>query len=134
VSEGKVTRLADDARGRATLPWDDVVQEILLDLCADDWGLVFDADAGDPNAQNDLGQLFLAAGHYKQALYWLHQSADKQNADAMHWLGYCHVGGKGVPVDHTLGLMWLAKSASHGHAIAKEQINQLVQKGVSRLP
>ena len=108
------------------LSWADVAQEITVPMYAEELAMVLDADAGDAEAQNDLGQIFLHAEKYKAALYWLQQAADKDNADAMHWLGHCYFNGKGVPQDNNLGTMWLAKAAAHGHMIAQAQMHGLI--------
>ena len=134
VSESKVSRVDDDARGRAMLPWADVAQEITVPMDAEELAMVLDADAGDAEAQNDLGQIFLHADKYKAALYWLRQAADKDNADAMHWLAHCYFNGKGVPQDNNLGTMWLAKAAAHGHVIAQAQMHGLIGNTLSESP
>lgn len=128
LSEGKVTRVADDTRGRAMLSWADVAPEISVPMDTDELVLVLRADAGEAEAQNELGQAFLRAEKFKSALYWLRQAAGKDNADAMQWLAHCHVNGKGVPKDDYLGVMWLAKAAALGHVIAQTQINGLLQR------
>lgn len=126
LSEGKVTRVADDARGRAMLAWADVAPEISVPLDTDELALVLSADAGEAGAQNELGQIFLRTEKYKPALYWLRLAAGKNNADAMQCLGHCYVSGKGVPKDDYLGVMWLAKAAALGHVVAQAQIDGLL--------
>ena len=116
------------------LPWADVAQEIIVPMDAEELAMVLDADAGDAEAQNDLGQIFLHADKYKAALYWLRQAADKDNADAMHWLAHCYFNGKGVPQDNNLGTMWLAKAAAHGHVIAQAQMHGLIGNTLSESP
>jgi TPR repeat protein len=110
------------------LSWADVAPEISVPMDTDELVLVLRADAGDAEAQNELGQAFLRADKFKSALYWLRQAAGKDNADAMQWLAHCHVNGKGVPKDDYLGVMWLAKAAALGHVIAQTQINGLLQR------
>ena len=134
LSEGKVARVADDARGRAMLSWADVAQEITVRMDDEELAMVLEADAGDADAQNDLGQIFLRADRFKAALYWLQQAADKDNADAMHWLAHCYFNVKGVPQDNNLGTMWLAKAAAHGHVIAQAQMHGLIGNKRSEAP
>ena len=134
MSEGKVTRVGDDARGRALLAWTDVAPEVTVPMDAEEVDLVFGADVGDADAQNNLGQVFLRADKCKAALYWLRQAADKDNADAMHWLAHCYFNGKGVPQDNNLGTMWLAKAAAHGHVIAHAQMHGLIGNTLSESP
>lgn len=128
ISEGKVARVADDARGRAMLHWPDVVPHICIALNPDDLARTLRADAGEADAQNDMGQLFLSADKPKAALYWLGLAAEQGNADAMQWLGHCYTHGKGLPKDNNLGLMWIAKAAAHGHVIAQAQMDGLLQR------
>lgn len=128
ISDGQVSRVADDARGRAMLAWSDVQPHICVPMGADELALVLRADAGDAEAQNDLGQLFLNAGKHKAAHYWFGQAAQQDNADAMQWLGFCYVTGSGVAKDDHLGIMWLAKAAAHGHVIAQAQIDGLLRR------
>ena len=122
IADGTVTRLADDARGRAMLNLAEVVPFICVPLDPVDLGFLVRADAGDADAQNDIGQLFSNAGKPKIALYWLEQAAHQGHADAMQWLGRCYIGGEGVPKNRNIGLMWIAKAAAHGHVIAQAQM------------
>lgn len=128
ISEGKVTRVADDARGRAMLQWADVVPSICVALDPEGLACILRADAGEADAQNDVGQLLLGAGKPKSAMYWFGLAAEQANADAMQWLGHCYIKGAGVGKDDHLGLMWLAKAAAHGHVIAQAQVSGLLPK------
>ena len=132
ISEGAVRRVADDKRGRAMLSWDEVAPLICIPMTPEDLEFVLRADAGDAEAQNDIGQLFSIAGKYEVALYWLQQAAQQGHPDAMQWLGRCYLSGEGVPKDNNLGIMWIAKAASHGHVIAKFQMNAMLPQGVAR--
>ena len=46
----------------------------------------------------------------------------------MHWLGLLHAAGLGETGanNNAQALMWIAKAAEHGHAIAQQQINALL--------
>lgn len=46
----------------------------------------------------------------------------------MHWLGLLHAAGLGeAGTDNDAqALMWIAKAAEHGHAIAQQQLNALL--------
>ena len=114
------------------LSWDDVSSQICIPMTPEDLAFVLRADEGDAEAQTDIGQLFSIAGKYEAALYWLEQAAQQGNPDAMQWLGRCHLNGEGVPKDDNLGIMWIAKAASHGHVIAKSQMNAMLPQGVAR--
>ena len=134
ISQGNVSRVSDDGRGRAMLVLAEVVPYICILLEPDDLALILRADAGHADAQNDIGQLFSIAGKHESALYWLQQAVRKDHPDAMQWLGSCYLRGAGVPKDENLGLMWIAKAASHNHVIAQAQINALSPYSVKRSP
>ena len=127
IAEGKVTRVADDARGRAMLHWPDVLPSLCAALDEQDLALMARADAGDAAAQCDMGQLFFLAERHRAALYWFTLAAQQDHADAMQWLGHCYLAGAGVAKDDNLGIMWLAKAAAFGHVIAQAQMNGLLQ-------
>jgi uncharacterized protein len=132
IAAGEVTRAADDDRGRAMLLWADVAPHMGADVAPEDQPLVLLADAGDADAQNELGQLFLISERYQAALYWFQQAAQQNHPDAMQWLGHCHINGKGVPKDDNLGMMWLAKSAALGHGIARALMKGLIDQALTR--
>ncbi len=122
IADGTMTRLADDAKGRAMLSLAEVAPLICVPLDQSDLDFLVQADAGNADAQNDIGQLFSNAGKPTIALYWLEQAARQGHADAMQWLGRCYIGGEGVPKNKNIGLMWIAKAAAHGHVIAQAQM------------
>lgn len=125
IAKGDFTRLADDARGRAMLLWSEVEPYICVPIEPEDKQFILLADAGDAEAQDDIGQLFLMSEKYQAAFYWFQQASQQNNPDAMQWLGHCYINGKGVPKDENLGLMWIAKAAALGHLIAQELMNDL---------
>lgn len=118
--------MANDPRGRAMLLWSEVEPHICVPIEPDDQRFILLADAGNAEAQDDMGQLFLRAEKYQAAFYWFEQAAQKNNPDAMQWLGHCYINGKGVLKDENLGMMWLAKAAALGHVLAQGQIRGLI--------
>ncbi|WP_285274536.1 tetratricopeptide repeat protein [Halopseudomonas bauzanensis] len=135
LTDGQITRLGSDERGRAMLAFDDLVPLLCVPVEPDDYQLFIAADAGDSAAQNDLAQLFLDAGKPEIALYWLQSAVTAQqtvvSVDAMHNLSKLYFQGVGVPQDENTGLMWLAKAAAHGHVIAEQQMAALMQRAKS---
>lgn len=127
VDDGLARRVDGDSSNRAMVDLEDVAPLITIAMNRDDLSRVVAADCGDPEAQNDVAMLFLAAGRPKAAVYWLELAAEQGYADAMHHLGRCHLDGSGVPRDEHLALMWISKAAAHGHAIAREQLFALKQ-------
>lgn len=48
----------------------------------------------------------------------------------MHNLANLYLKGIGVEKNENTALMWLAKAAAHGHVIAEQQMNALMQRAV----
>lgn len=131
IAKGDFTRLADDARGRAMLLWSEIEPHICVPIETEDKQFIVLADAGDAEAQDDIGQLFLMSKKYQAALYWFQQAAQQNNPDAMQWLGHCYINGKGVAKDEHLGIMWIAKAAAQGHMIAQGLMNVLINSALN---
>ena len=106
---------------------------VCIPLEEEDIQLIKDADSGDAEAQNDLALLFLANSKPRAAIYWLELAAKHEYADAMHWLGRCHIDGNGVLQDENLGMMWLAKAAAQGHAISQAQMQAMRDKFTGKI-
>lgn len=126
ISDGDVARLADDSRGRAMVAWADVVAKVTIPLTAEDLEILAQADGGDAESQNDIGQLLASSGRHEEGIYWIRQAAEQGHADAMQWLGRAHAAGEGVERDENLALMWLSKAAAAGHSIAGQQVKGLL--------
>ena len=125
VTDGTIGRGDKDGRSRAMLALGDVLALVEVKLSAEDRAMLLRADAGDAQAQADMGALFYVAGAHKAALYWLQEAAAQDNADAMQWLGTAYAGGGVIPQDDHLAIMWLARAAALGHRIAAYQLEQL---------
>jgi uncharacterized protein len=113
------------ANNKTLICFDSIKNDICIPLEPDDIELIKDADAGEPQAQNDLALLFLEHNKPQHAIYWLELAARQDFADAMHLLGSCYLKGDGLPKDNNLALMWIAKAASLGHPIAVAQIQSI---------
>lgn len=136
IEEGSVAKLTPDARGRTLLRFDEVRPSIGLVLDEGEVAAILRADGGDALAQAEVGALFAAAalaGPVDQpagredstAVHWLQLAASQGEADAMHWLGILHAAGRGGENHEHLAVMWIAKAAAHGHAVAREQMEAL---------
>lgn len=156
VEDGVVPRLGG-AGGRTLVPFAAVRPALAVALDDEDVAVLERADQGDAAAQADIGaRLALAAlreardallsnpggGSIAPALHFLTQAAQQGEADAMHWLATVHAAGlaeghgagdtaePGADTAEALALMWLAKAAAHGHAIARQQLAQLMPGAV----
>ena len=125
LDSGQITRQENDSRGRAMLTLTDLVPTFCVSIEPEDYELLSDADAGNADSQNDLAQLFLASNRPDIAIHWMQLAVDQEHPDAIHNLAMLYMKGIGVRRDTTKGLMWLAKAASLGHPIAREQVATL---------
>lgn len=125
IAEGSLRKVAEEARGRVLLDADEVLWLVPHKLAAVDAALLCRADAGDAEAQNDIGMACHEEGDVAGALYWWRRAAQAGHADAMQWLGQACAAGEGVPQDTHLALMWISKAAGGGHAIARAQVEAL---------
>ena len=124
------------------MAWDAVRPALALRLDEAEVELLVRADQGDARAQAEVGALFalaalrdakaaapsnLGGGSAMPALHFLTRAAEQGEADAMHWLGLLHAAGLGESGDgDALALMWVARAAAHGHAIAARQLAGLL--------
>lgn len=116
-----------DGRGRATMALDDALRLTKdatgITFSAEDARMLLQADAGNAEAQADIGALLYVGNAHDAALHWLHQAAEQGNAEAMQWLGaaYAHIN----PADTSLAISWISKAAANGHSIAQAQMDGL---------
>ena len=121
-SDGTVTREPGSSGGKSMIHFRCIAAHLCIAFTTDDLSIVAKADAGDHNAQNEVGLMFLENGKPKSALYWFDAASKQGNADAMHWLGRCYLNGDAVTKDDNLGFMWLSRSAASGHVISMAQM------------
>jgi TPR repeat protein len=91
------------------------------------------AQAGDADAMDQLGQLYL----YGPALYrddaqareWFQKAAQAGNVPAMSHLGQLHLCGWGVPQDSAQARQWYQKAAEGGDSEAMYGLGWLYEHG-----
>ncbi|MCL2022130.1 MAG: hypothetical protein FWG81_08625 [Betaproteobacteria bacterium] len=130
LAEGALRKieLPETGRGGAARTWldmDEVLRFANLELDAAQIDLIERSDYGDADAQLALGQFFYEQGRLDVAFYWFSLAADRNNADAMALLGRCYAEGIGTEKEEELALMWIAKAAARGNAIAQKQMQGL---------
>jgi uncharacterized protein len=122
IEAGAVRKLRPDARGRARIALEDVVRQTGYALTAEDTALLVQADAGDAEAQADMGEMFLSTGQPHAGRYWLELAAEQGHANAMQCLARCYLAGDGAPKEENMAIRWLAEAAARGHVIAAAQM------------
>ena len=163
IEEGLVPRLGDGVRALVPFEavqqsMEGVPGEAANAWSAQDVQTLVRADQGEALAQAQMGSQFAllalrgaapatppAPGHDagRIAYYFLERAAEQAQADAMHWLGLLYAAGLGPAGDasdadanannNAMALMWIAKAAAHGHAIARQQLAALLPN-VPNLP
>ena len=163
IEEGLVPRLGDGVRAWVPFEavqqsMEGVPGEAANAWSAQDVQTLVRADQGEALAQAQMGSQFAllalrgaatatppAPGHDagRIAHYFLERAAEQAQADAMHWLGLLYAAGLGPAGDasdadadtsnNAMALMWIAKAAAHGHAIARQQLAALLPN-VPNLP
>lgn len=135
-ADGSVERGTENqvkANEVSTVVLDSILPHLWVTLTEEDLQLVLEADAGQAQAQCDLGLLFRGLEKHKEALYWLELAIKQGEMSAMHWMGRAYVEGTGVLKDDYTGLMWIAKAAAGGHLISQAQISGMI-RGVTAMP
>ncbi|MGI6408174.1 MAG: tetratricopeptide repeat protein [Thiopseudomonas sp.] len=123
LGSGAIEHRGMDQRGRAMLAYTDIKPKLCMSFAdAEDIELLVAADQGCRDAQNDLGILCLEQERADIALNWFNLAAEQGHADAMHFLSTMYQSGNGVERSDTTALLWRAKAAEAGHAIAKAQM------------
>jgi len=109
--------------GRSMIPFEVIQPHLCIPVEPEDIPVLEQADAGDPEAQNEVALLFLSNQKPEGAIYWLELASKHQHADSMNLLGTCHLEGTGVPKNENLGIAWIAKAAANGHVISQLQMD-----------
>jgi hypothetical protein len=91
------------------------------------------ADAGDAEAQKDLGKVFAKGDavrqSYAEAAKWYQQAADKGNAAAQNALGELYEAGQGVPLNEAQAAKCYRQAADQGFAAAQYNLAVLYVLG-----
>jgi TPR repeat protein len=91
------------------------------------------ADAGDPQAQLELGYRYFRGDgvkeDVKQAVKWVRKAAEQGYAQAQLHLGYAYLKGYGVKVDKHEAFVWIRKAADANIPEALLQVGFCYAKG-----
>ncbi len=86
--------------------------------------LMFNAQTGDAEAENKLGEMYYYGDEIEQdleqAVYWFKEAAKQKHADAMYNLGVCMVRGEGIDRNESTGLGFIRQAAKLGSKAAKQ--------------
>jgi uncharacterized protein len=91
------------------------------------------AQAGDPNAQNELGLLYSEGRglpqNFLEAKDWFKKAADKGHAGAQVNLGTLYSLGRGAPYSDHMALFWFQKAAEQRNALAFAKLGMMYERG-----
>ena len=92
------------------------------------------AEAGNPFAQNDLGDAYfggkVVGRDYKTALYWFTRSAEWGVSNAMVSIGWQYMCGLGVAIDYAKARTWNQKGAELDRAEGANNLGWLFEHGL----
>lgn len=91
------------------------------------------AQAGDSNAQNELGLLYSEGRelpqNYLEAKDWFKKAADQGHAGAQVNLGTLYSLGRGAPYSDHMALFWFQKAAAQRNALAFAKLGMMYERG-----
>ncbi|OQW33498.1 MAG: hypothetical protein A4E19_03650 [Nitrospira sp. SG-bin1] len=91
------------------------------------------AQAGDPNAQNELGILYSEGRglpeNYSEAKDWFKKAAHQGHAGAQVNLGTLYSLGRGAPYSDHMALFWFQKAAEQRNALAFAKLGMMYERG-----
>ena len=88
-----------------------------------------ESEASDVAALYKKGNENYNQGNYTEAVKYYRQAAEKGNADAQCYLGYCYETGKGVQQDYAEAVKWNKKSADQGNKYAQSNLAYYYSEG-----
>lgn len=96
--------------------------------------LVTEAEAGDIQAQVELGMLYVTgegvSKNLREGAKWLRRAAEGNNAVAQSNLGVLYLRGQGVPTNPPEAFKWFRKAAGQGLAVAQVNLANLYLEGM----
>lgn len=132
IADGSLLKMTEPGpNGRSMIAFDAIAADLCIPLDAEDRPYLFAADAGNPEAQNDMGMQMLSHKMPKSAIYWFELASKQEYPEAMYWLARCYLSGEGVLTNTDVGMMWLAKAAAAGHVIAKGLMAHMIEKTIT---
>jgi TPR repeat protein len=99
IENGKLNTEKQESGVKTLVDFDGVLRIAKLELPADDYAMMLDADAGALAAECEFGLWLLENGRDTLAVEWLQRAAQGGVADAMQWLGKLYARGEGVEQD-----------------------------------
>lgn len=90
------------------------------------------AEAGNAQAQYDLGIINIQQGDYQEAMKWLTKSSNQGNSDAQFNLALMYRDGEGCSVNYQQALYWFKKAAENSkpRKAAFGEVGKLYQFGM----
>jgi TPR repeat protein len=98
--------------------------------------LLAGAKAGDPEAQNELGNLYWDSRppDKRKAVRWFRLAADQGHASAQFNLGSALMMGEGVRRDRATAVEWFRRAAEQGHIGAQCNMGRVYDGGEGATP
>ena len=91
--------------------------------------LVKQADSGDIEAMNNIGDIYHEIEDYADAIAWYEKAAAFGNSDAQYNLGVIYEEGNGVKRNYAQARKWYEKAAAQGHSDAQYNLGTMYEEG-----
>ena len=92
------------------------------------------AELGDPEAQNQLAQMYefgeCVSRDFESAAQWYQKAAQQDQLNAQKVLGFMYAGGVGVESDSEQALFWFRTAAERGHPEAQLGLAMAYHRGI----
>jgi TPR repeat protein len=124
--------------GRTAIVWGDPLDDAVAAQARRDYATALRllrplAEAGDPVAQKNLGDLYDHGWGVPQdqseGVKWYRKAAEQGYADAQFELGVSYEIGRGVPKDYSETAKWLLRAAEQGQGDAQGSLGELYSNG-----
>ena len=87
------------------------------------------AEAGIPEAQKQLGNMYREEKNYEQAVYWWRKAAEQGYGKAQNNLGNAYFNGWYVEQDYAKAIEWYRKAVENGSIMAQYSLGRMYQNG-----
>ena len=95
--------------------------------------LQMQANAGDPEAQYNLGYRYMTGGGLRRndttGVYWLMRAANQDHVKAQFMVGLSYQVGRGIARNIERAVHWYSKSSTHGHPPSLHELGNIYYNG-----
>ena len=95
--------------------------------------LEISAEQGQPEAQFELGNLYIIGGEVtvdlEKTLHWFTLAGEQSNFNAQYNLGVMYMNGQGVEIDYEKAVSWFRRAADQGDIVSQYSLGAMYANG-----